>query len=57
MVLRCTAFNGQVGTDFTFVYVRRGQPLPTFNYARARAQAMRGTSYQIAAAVLPVLNS
>jgi hypothetical protein len=56
VVLRCTAFNGRVGTDFTFAYVRRGQPLPSFNYSRARARAMQGTSYQIAAAVLPVLN-
>jgi hypothetical protein len=56
VILSCTAFNGTVGRDRTLVRgLRRGQPLPTFNFSKARTLAMRATSYPIAVAVLPGL--
>ena len=55
--LRCTAYNDHVGSDFVVRRLRRGQPLPPFNYAFARTEAMQGTSYLVAVAVLPVLQS
>lgn len=55
VILRCTAFNGNTGRDSVLTRIRRGQPLPTFNYTTARTLAMRGTSYQLAKTVLPSL--
>jgi hypothetical protein len=53
--LRCRAYNGNVGYDFVVIRARRGQPLPPFDYSDATTDAMRGTSYEVATAVLPVL--
>lgn len=55
VILRCTAYNGNVGIDSVIANIRRGDPLPPFDYSHARTQAMRGTSWQIATAVLPEL--
>jgi hypothetical protein len=56
VILRCTAFNGRVGADSVIVNIRPGDPLPPFNYNRAKTLAMRGTSYELAVAALPILN-
>jgi hypothetical protein len=53
--LSCTAYNGDLGFDIDDVWLRRGDPLPAFNFDFARAVAMRNTSYAIALEVTPSL--
>jgi len=55
--LSCTAFNGHVGRDTVWARIRRGDPLPEFDYTDAIYLAMKGTSYQIAITVLPGLRA
>lgn len=55
--LRCRAFSGNVGYDFVVIRLRRGQPLPPMDYSDAIAEAMRGTSHELAGMVLPVLTA
>jgi hypothetical protein len=55
VILRCTAFNGQVGVDSVIANIRRGRPLPAFDYTDARRAAMVGTAWELANAVLPKL--
>jgi hypothetical protein len=35
--------------------IRRGDPLPPFNFSVPRTQVMRGTSYELSTAALPIL--
>ncbi|WP_117213724.1 hypothetical protein [Allorhizocola rhizosphaerae] len=56
VILRCTAFNGKIGGDSVIVFISRNDPLPPFDYSRARTAAMRGTSYELGVAALPILN-
>jgi hypothetical protein len=55
--LRCRAFNRQQGFDSVVLALRRGQPLPPLDYSRAIEIAMRGTSYEVAGGVLPILTA
>lgn len=55
IILRCTAYPGHVGVDVVYMRLRRGQPLPQFDYSAARAEALSGTSQPIADAALPLL--
>jgi hypothetical protein len=57
VMLRCIAYNGHEGYDSAVAFIRRGRPLPPFNYTYATTEAMAGTSYEVAKAVLPVLNA
>jgi hypothetical protein len=51
VILRCTAYNGNSGADSIWANIRRGQPLPAFDYTKAKHSAARGTSYVIAVRV------
>ncbi len=53
--LKCTAYNGNRGYDVAFVYDWKRRALPAFDYTNARNDAMAGTSWEIANAVLPPL--
>lgn len=53
--LSCTAYNGEVGSETIVCRCVPGRPRPEFDYTRARAKAMRSTSFAVANAVLPVL--
>jgi hypothetical protein len=53
--LTCTAFNGTTGYDA--VIVDRRKPTPPFDYTYAKQQAMVGTSFPLALAVLPLLTT
>lgn len=55
--LSCTAYNGEVGSDTIVCRCLPGRPRPEFDYTRARAKAMRSTSFAVANAVLPVLQA
>jgi hypothetical protein len=57
VLLMCTAFNGTVGTDSVYARIRRGDPLPSFDYSIATETAMRGTSHELTVQVLPALSS
>jgi hypothetical protein len=51
VVLHCRAFNGTVGRDHTFTNM---QP---YNFTKAIRIAMFNTAYNVAKAVLPVINT
>jgi hypothetical protein len=58
VILKCEAFNGTVGEDSVGARIRRGQPLPPFDYSVAREVAMRGTSRELTLkTLLPVLTA
>ena len=58
VLLFCDAFNGTRGEDSVGVRIRRGDPLPPFDYSWAREVAMRGSSHELAVkALLPALTA
>lgn len=57
VTLSCTAFNGTVGTTFVYANIRRGQPLPAFDFTVPKALSLHGTSHPIAGAALAELTS
>jgi len=57
VALSCTAYNGRRGYDTAFVYNWKRRALPPFDFTNATNDAMVGTSYEIAAAVLPPLQA
>ena len=52
--LNCFGYN-RTGFDYVDVRIKRGQPLPAFNYTQARDDAMQFTSYPIAQVALSTL--
>lgn len=48
VLLTCRAFDGTLGRDSVIIRARRGDPLPPFNYDRAKKSAMANSSWIIA---------
>ncbi len=55
VVLRCTAYNGDVGEDSVFLRIRHGDPLPAFDYTEEINMAAGGTSYPVSQAALSAI--
>lgn len=53
--LKCTAYNGETGSDRSMCKCPAGQPQPEFDYSVARRSALRNTSHEVANLVLPNL--
>ncbi|GAB1642271.1 hypothetical protein KRMM14A1259_26940 [Krasilnikovia sp. MM14-A1259] len=55
--LRCTAYNGDTGTGWTMMSLRRGQTVPTagIDFSSEIQQAARNTSYVVAQAAIASL--
>jgi hypothetical protein len=57
VLIRCTAYNGDVGYDSVIVNARRGDPLPPIDHTYAENQATARTSRAVALDALPKLRN